>query len=198
MTKNILGRLFASLGIPKSSQDAIFAFALSQKASVSKIGSGSGAAKATQQPPFVTVGEVRELVGAPSTWNQLAPHLTVVSNGKVNVNRAGQTVLAALFPVGGETAAGAISDLRSFKPFSSVAKLSEELLKSGIAIPGEIRIRVTTSSETVTVWSLGEFANQSQAVVATLNWQGGTWAIVSFRSAGFLKDLDLENLVEGF
>lgn len=189
-SKEVLRRLLKSVGLPEISQAAIRSNAPLEK------GDESNPSKPAERATYLTVGEVTHLVGTASAWRQLAPHVTVLSDGKVNVNRAGREVLTALFPERGEAAATAIMSGRSMKPFSSTAELAESLNKSGVTPTGGTRSRITTRSETVTVWSVGEFANHRQVVVAALRWQKGTWGIISFRTSGRFRRL--EDVVEGF
>jgi general secretion pathway protein K len=195
-TKPILDSLFISVGMSGTDRDAIFLSALTPKDSLNITQTQSGAQPPPRRAPFLTIGEVRRLVSSTVSWDKLVRHVTVVSKGKVNVNRANQEVLASLVPIGGEIAARTVIRMRSFHPFETVAKLREELAKSGVAVPGESASRMTTSSETVTVWSVGEFSKQREAVVAVLNWNNNNWEIASFRATGVLKDL--EDVAEGF
>jgi type II secretory pathway component PulK len=195
-TKPILDSLFTSVGLSGTDRDAIFLSALTPKDSLTPTLTQSGVQPPPRRTPFLTVGEMRKLVSSPVSWDRLVRHVTVVSKGKVNVNRANQEVLASLVPIGGEIAARTIIRMRSFQPFESVAKVREELAKSGVAVPGESASRMTTSSETVTVWSVGEFSNQREAVAAVLNWNSNNWEIEFFRATGVLKNL--EDVAEGF
>ncbi len=90
----VLKRLFTSVGLPRTSQDAILSQALSEK------GKGAALSKSAGGTLFVTLGEVRQLVGVAPVWEVLALHVTVVSNGKINRNRAGRMVLRPCFPRG--------------------------------------------------------------------------------------------------
>lgn len=186
----VLDRLFTSLGVPVAQRAAIFSRAPSGREKEAAPSSSSEGAL------FVTLGEVKGLVGDPRGWELLAPYVTVVSDGKVNANRGEGPVLAALFPEGGEAAALAILEGRSPKPFSSVSELTQRLVKAGIRTPEETRSRLSTTTQTVTVWSLGEFADERQVVVAALAWGKNGWTVHSFRSSG--RSRSLEDTVEGF
>jgi type II secretory pathway component PulK len=187
---NVLDRLFTFLGVPVAQRAAI----------LSRAPSGREKEEAPSPSPdaalFVTLGEVKELLGGPRGWELLAPYVTVVSDGKVNVNRAEEPVLAALFSEGGEAAALAIREGRRSKPFSNVSELTERLTKAGVRTPEGTRSRLSTTTQTVTVWSSGEFADERQVVVAALAWGKKGWTVHSFRSSG--RSRSLEDTEEGF
>ena len=124
-------------------------------------GNPAGSSQASGKVDLATVGELRKLIAAPSEWDRLATYVTVVSAGKVNINRAAPEVLAAFYPQKGDTAAGAIIDGRETRPFASFNEMDSELKKSGILTPGEARGWMTTTSDTVTVtvWSLGKIGD---------------------------------------
>ncbi|MBI2881535.1 MAG: general secretion pathway protein GspK [Candidatus Tectomicrobia bacterium] len=195
--RGVLDRFFASIGLPFASQQAIFD-AAPQKEEPG--GQGESSARADQGPgnglDFATVGEVRRLAGSASSWKLLAPYVTVVSAGRTNVNRAPGALLAAFFPTGGDSAAAAIVNTRDARPFSSISALRNELTKAGVQVPGEAAARLTTNTETVTVWSIGSMGEETRAVVASLLWSNNAWVVRSFRSVGNLQSID--DVIEGF
>ncbi|MFQ5913945.1 MAG: general secretion pathway protein GspK [Nitrospinota bacterium] len=189
-SKEVLRRLFNVVGLPEIRHAAILSSVPAEE------GPEPDPSKSAKRAIFATVGEVKQLVGRAYAWELLAPHVTVVSNGKVDVNRAQREVLAALFPERGEAAAAAIISGRSLKPFSSISELTQSLEKSGVSTSGKTRSLLGTKSETVTAWSVGEFANQRQVVAATLRWHKGMWMIVAFRTSARFRNL--EDKPEGF
>lgn len=91
-------------------------------------------------PPgaFASVEELRRVAGiTPAEYASVEPYLTVVSDGRINVNTATAPVLRALAGMDSAAAAGVV-ERRARTPLSTVYDLGERLSAGGRRVPPEV------------------------------------------------------------
>jgi general secretion pathway protein K len=120
----------------------------------------AGAAVMPRNAPFLTVGELRDIRGVtPEIFTVVAPHLTVLGTGRVNLNSAPAPVLLALPGMSNEAVALVLRRRRSGVPFGSIADVGPQLSPGARdafqAEYGRLSARTTTTTHEVEIRSIG-------------------------------------------
>jgi type II secretory pathway component PulK len=88
----------------------------------------AGARTLPADEDFARVDEIRDIEGmTPALYTRIAPLLTVLGTGQVNVNTAPAAVLASLPGFGGEAAALVLRARATARPFRSLEELTQRL-----------------------------------------------------------------------
>ncbi|MDH3496494.1 MAG: general secretion pathway protein GspK [Gemmatimonadota bacterium] len=139
-----LVQLFGSLGLDRPQAVSLSAAVLDWRDpdGVVRRGGAEAAAYAARRPPshprngpFTAVAELRGVLGVtPRVYALVAPHVTVVGDGRINVNAASAVVLATL-PSLDQAAAAAILARRGTGPFRNAFEVLA-------ALPRQARERI--------------------------------------------------------
>lgn len=116
----------------------------------------AGARRLPTNADFGRIDELRDVDGmSPELFARLAPHLTVLGTGQVNVNAAPREVLLSLPGLGDEAIAAIVQAQRARRPIRSMEELTAQLSSGArsslVEVMAELQQRVAFESREVVV-----------------------------------------------
>lgn len=150
----------------------------------------NGARTLPSDADFARVEEIREIEGmTPALYARVAPLLTVLGTGQINVNSAPAPVLASLPGVGGEAIAVMLRAQDSARPFRTLEELTLRLSpgarQSIVDAGGDLMQRLTFETREVVVEAEGWLdGSPARARAEALYAKGGDALFTVWRRVG--------------